>query len=268
MEQLKTKEDWIRAGQYIFNDPIIPSLAGSDEHSESLYVRDRQWHKFVKAPISKDGTLPFYRYTVQRKGEVRLGVLSCASCHTRVLPDGSMIIGGQGNFPMDRAFAYDYRHETVVMMRQLERRLYAADWTNKDRDEELSREAIIGRHEAIPAGVMGRHRADPRFPVVVPDLFGLQNRDYLDRTGLQLHREIGDLMRYAALNQYADDLSRFGDFVPITVFTDGDIPPPSRLERYSDEQLYALALYVYSLKPPQNPNRFDDLAARGKESVS
>ena len=35
--------------------------------------------------------------------------------------------------------------------------------------------------------------------------------------------------------------------------------------RYSDEQLYALALYVYSLTPPPNPNKFDALAAHGQK---
>jgi hypothetical protein len=34
--------------------------------------------------------------------------------------------------------------------------------------------------------------------------------------------------------------------------------------RYSDEQLYALSLYLYSLEPPPNPNPFDDLAKRGQ----
>ena len=50
------------------------------------------------------------------------------------------------------------------------------------------------------------------------------------------------------------------------------MPPPSELtstvtlpDRYSDEQLYALALYVYSLRPPPNPNKFDAVAARGKK---
>ena len=37
------------------------------------------------------------------------------------------------------------------------------------------------------------------------------------------------------------------------------------LERYSDEQLYALAQYIYSLKPPPNPNKFDALAAGGQK---
>ncbi len=35
--------------------------------------------------------------------------------------------------------------------------------------------------------------------------------------------------------------------------------------RYSDEQLYALALYLYSLKPPPNPNPADSLARRGEK---
>jgi cytochrome c peroxidase len=38
-----------------------------------------------------------------------------------------------------------------------------------------------------------------------------------------------------------------------------------RPDRYSDEQLYALALYLYSLEPPSNPNRFDAVAARGRK---
>jgi len=49
------------------------------------------------------------------------------------------------------------------------------------------------------------------------------------------------------------------------------LPPPDKLDpfrtqpdRYSDEQLYALALYVYSLEPPPNPNKFDARAAQGQ----
>ncbi|MGH7449902.1 MAG: c-type cytochrome [bacterium] len=80
------------------------------------------------------------------------------------------------------------------------------------------------------------------------------------------HRDIGDLMRYAALNQNGDFLAKHGDFMPQEAF--GPIPQdPAQYEfgRYSDEQLYALALYVYSLQPPPNPNKFDALAARGQK---
>lgn len=67
-------------------------------------------------------------------------------------------------------------------------------------------------------------------------------------------------MRYAALNQGADVLSLYGEFRP-----KGELPDPSTESRYSDEQLYALAEFVYSLKPPPNPNKFDALTARGQK---
>ena len=63
--------------------------------------------------------------------------------------------------------------------------------------------------------------------------------------------------------QGADMLSRFGHFVPLG--EGGKLPPPRTQERYSDAQLYALALYIYSLKPPPNPNTFDSRAAAGEK---
>jgi len=78
-------------------------------------------------------------------------------------------------------------------------------------------------------------------------------------------------MRYAALNQGADDLASFDGFVPDGVPDFKTLPAPDELnpfrtqpDRYSDEQLYALALYVYSLQPPPNPNKFDAVAAQGE----
>jgi len=73
---------------------------------------------------------------------------------------------------------------------------------------------MAAAHAAIPPGALARHRSTPYYPVQVPDLIGVKDRHYLDRTGLQLHRSIADLMRYAALNQGADDLAHFGDLVP------------------------------------------------------
>ena len=98
-------------------------------------------------------------------------------------------------------------------------------------------------------------------------MIGVQDRRYLDATGLVRHRDIGDLMRYAALNQDADAMARYGDYVPQEEFPFGTAPAdPAKVDsgRYSDQQLYALAVYIYSLKPPQNPNPFDALAARGQ----
>jgi hypothetical protein len=71
-------------------------------------------------------------------------------------------------------------------------------------------------------------------------------------------------MRYAVVNMGLDTLAHFGDFQPTTSQTASSFGSEDGT-RYSDEQLYALALYIYSLKPPPNPNPFDERAHRGEE---
>jgi len=146
--------------------------------------------------------------------------------------------------------------------------LFAAPWLRPDplaRIEQMSLEELAAAAEADPPGVMARHGSSPSQPIQVPDLIGIKDRRYLDRTGLVRHRDMGDLMRYAALNQGGDGLSRIEGFRPVELLFGGKLPDPAMLDRYSDEQLYALALYIYSLTPPPNPNRFDALAARGQK---
>src|SRR4029077_8793919 len=92
-------------------------------------------------------------------------------------------------------------------------------------------------------------------------LIGLEDLKYLDSTGLVRHRSVGDLMRYAIVNYALDIIAYYGDFQP------GPTQAPLGVEgmRLSDEQLYALGLYIYSLQPPPNPNHFDALAERGQK---
>jgi hypothetical protein len=268
--KLKTRNDWIKAGELVFDAPIVYGSLFIPA-SDSLYVRNPAWYRITGTPVAKDGVMPFYRYVIREKGKIEIGLLSCGSCHTRVMPDGAIIKGAQGNFPFDRAMAYDYRTGIgdVKMARAAERTLYAAPWLKPDPQmlvEQMSQEDIAARHDAVPPGVAARHGGSPMAPMKIPDLFDIQDRKYFDATGLVQHREIGDLMRYAALNQDGDFLAKHGDFMPQEAF--GPIPDdPTKYEfgRYSDEQLYALALYLYSLQPPPNPNKFDDLAAAGQK---
>lgn len=266
--KLQTEADWIHAGQLVFEAPI--EFIDSSEMLFS-FVRDVQWYEQSKIPVQRDGTFPNFRYVVREKGKIELGILSCAGCHTRVMPDGSSIEGAQGNFPDDRSFGYEQRieaqkssntdHQLQGLRADLRRR-YALPWIKNDpnaRTDQMSFEEIISVLEAIPPGVCARQGSSVYYPPRIPDLIGVQERSYLDATGHTRHRNIADLMRYAALNQGADELSSYGDFIP-----KGKLPDPSEESRYSDEQLYALALYVYSLKPPPNPNSFSALAARGK----
>jgi hypothetical protein len=278
--KLKTQEDWIRAGEIVFDAPISYGHIFRLAVTSDLYLRLPDWYSSTGALLAKDGSLPFYRYVVREKGKVEIGVNSCGMCHTRVMPDGSMIKGAQGNFPFDRSFAWELRHGpkfeapfTSFMARRVERMLYSAPWIHPDAlpgIDDFGAIDIADRHQAIPPGVLARHGTSPLAPATVSDLIGVEDRRYLDSTGLIRHRDIGDLMRYAAMNQDEDVHGRYKDFVPAEAlpFGIGKAPAdPAKISdgRYSDEQLYALALYIYSLRPPANPNQPDALSASGKK---
>ena len=266
---LETDADWIRAGEQVFDAPIGDGGIGGSEPTD-LYVRDPKFLEATGALVAEDGTLPYFRYVVKKKGEVEIGVLACGMCHTRVMPDGTVLKGAQGNFPLDRYLAFDYLRSGTKAAQLLERSLYATPWITSDplpSTSSMPLEQIAEVHRTIPPGVVARNRTSPFAPAQVPDLIGVKDRKYLDRTGLQQQHAIVDLMRYAALNQGGDDLANFNGFVPVDFPDFKKLPKIEELERdrYSDEQLYALALYVYSLKPPPNPNKFDALAERGQK---
>ena len=267
---LKTEADWIRAGEIAFDAPIGYGFTGYDEEPKSLYVRDPEWYKRTGSLLRSDSVLPFYSYVIRQKGKVEVGVLACAMCHTRIMPEGSVIKGAQGNFPFDRAAAYEHRSvNNLNEARLTEQLLFAAPWLEPSLPTHFSAmsvEAIAATHEVVPPGVVARHNSNPFYPPHVPDLIGVKDRRYLDATGLQQQHSIVDLMRYAALNQGADYLASYDGFIPIGLPDFKKLPQPDQAGgRYSDEQLYALALYVYSLKPPPNPNKFDAVAAHGKK---
>ncbi|MGH6631295.1 MAG: hypothetical protein ACREB3_16325 [Burkholderiales bacterium] len=70
-------------------------------------VRNPAWYAATGTPFAADGVMPFARYVIRKKGVVELGQQSCGMCHTRVMPDGSVVRGAQGNFPFDRAAGPD-----------------------------------------------------------------------------------------------------------------------------------------------------------------
>jgi hypothetical protein len=270
---LKTEADWIKAGEMVFDSsPQINGVMSVER------ATNPEWWLNVGARTDNDGTLPGYHYLIFEKGKIDLGDLSCASCHSRVMPDGRVLKGAQGNFPFDRNRALELRALGAddpgrKFAGPIEFSLFAAPWLKDDvhvRLAQMSSDEIAAVHETIPPGAMARHRTSPFYPVQTPDLIGVKDRHYLDRTGLQQHRSMVDLMRYAALNQGGDDLASFNGFIPADFPNFKTLDPPDKAGsvfhgRYSDEQLYALALYLYSVQSPPNPNKFDLQAARGQK---
>ena len=266
--KLKSEADWTKAGELVFDAPI------EFDFDDMLYfeVRDMDWFVKNNVLVTSKGVMPNMRWVVREKGKVELGILACAHCHTRVMPDGTIVKGAQGNFPDDRAFGYEEeiaaakekeKGSVLKDLRHFIRRSYGAPWVKDDagaRADRMSLSELSAVMQAISPGSCARQGTSPFYPAAIPDLIGVKDRLYLDSTGVTRQRSIGDLMRYAALNQGADNLTLYGQFRPA-----GDLPAASTQSRYSDEQLYALALYIYSLKPPDNPNKFTALAQKGYE---
>ncbi len=258
--KLHTKEDWIAAGKLVFE-------------SDTFFFPPPQQSAVSPWPVSPEGIVPYYhpgnRYYVRQKGVVEVGSNSCAGCHTRPMPDGSFFQGGQGipDPPVPLTTINAIRNSTPEAFKNRVDR----DWVNfgapwamskEEFDKWLTKDELIRELQAKRPSVFARQGTSRSHPVRIPSLVGIQDIKYLDATGLVRHRSIGDIMRYAIINEGLDTLAHYGDFQPTTGTT---VFSADLGTRYSDEQLYALALYIYSLKPPPNPNPFDDLARHGQQ---
>lgn len=265
-DSFKTDAEWMTAGRVVFDAGIgiSPRWAGADVHDPGLWT-------YARIPTTPDGVVPFINYVVRQRGQVEVSDAGCVLCHTRVMPDGTVIRGAQGNNPADRVVAYARRRQRDE---QLDKdafldglrlplvRQEAMPWLSPDpgdRIRSMSFEDIMAAYDGHPAGVITRRHTSLLYSSQIPDLIGLRDRRYFDHTGLVRHRSIGDLMRYAALVQGMDRFDRFGDFSLA-----GTLPDPATMTRYSDAQLYALSRYLYSLEPPRNPNPVDDLSRAGE----
>jgi hypothetical protein len=260
--KLRTKADWIEAGKVVFQSHInfSPAPEGPPELDTTL-------------PFLADGTVvpfrPGHRYFIRKKGSIEVGVNACADCHTRIMPDGSFLEGAQGVVarPFSSAALKQVRESTpAAHARRLETDwiLFGASWIQSKAEflKEMTRDRVVAQLAANHPGVFARQGTSRSHPVHIPSLIGIRDRRYLDATGLVRHRSIGDLMRYAVINMGLDLSAHFGDFQPSSKTTAFHGEEGTR---YSDEQLYAMALYLYSLEPPPNPNARDALALKGEK---
>jgi hypothetical protein len=260
-----------RLGGIVWDYPIFFSEVASEPDFGPGWarVRDSLWYKTINPPLAKNGIMPFYRYVVRKKGIVEVGAHSCATCHDRVLKDGQLIRGAQGNFPFERMYSFYIGDllKNADEKRNLEAYLegarvrHCAPWLKPDPFERVNRmniREIQAMYALSPPGVMARSEASPIYPVKVPDIIGLRDRHYLDATGTFSHRSISDLQRYIILVQGANLLNQYGRHIRFP------FPDASTLTRYGDPELRALATFVYSLIPPPNPNCPDSLSEAGK----
>jgi hypothetical protein len=206
---------------------------------------------------------------------VALGFTNCSACHLLFLPDNTPVLGASSfampnNFrngiggairAAERALPGEAPFALVGTIGEQAYQAYGAPWANDPSGERLKEITQAEFNAYIAAGIRGggvaRWNGSILYPAKIPDLIGIEDRKYIDHTATHRHRDIGDLMRYAALVSFADDVDFGGRRMTL--------PGTERFRtRLPDSALYALALYLYSLEPPPNPNPRDVRAEAGE----
>jgi hypothetical protein len=282
-QKLKTKTEWIAAGRRVFEESDAPQLRTYDALLIAK-VRSLDFYQQHNAQALPDGTMDILRWVPTKKG-VALSTLNCSGCHVLHRSNGMAVIGAPRLAETSRTKRSKSRGLPATFLESANHVLsgappffmgaaplgawlyqaYGAPWVKDDTGERLKTfqqddyEAWVTADRY--AGAITRWNGSLFYPAKIPDLIGIKDRKYIDHTATHLHRGIGDLMRYAAQVAYAE-IADFGEHRMLTSGT-------KRVEsRISDEALYALALYLYSLEPPPNPNKYGSKAGAGAKIFS
>lgn len=278
-DKLQTEDDWVNAGKLVFEQADFLHLRSRDpKFIEEARSREQLQRAGVR-PLP-DGTLVGLRWVPTREG-LAISSANCSFCHTQNLPDGRRIPGAPFRTIAPRPPA-TFRVWPMISRVQAEKhvlvgsppfymgpepigmwlyRAYGVPWIGNDIHEQL-KSVTQEEYETLDlahrtSGALLRWNGSPFFPAKIPDLIGIKDRKYIDHTATHLHRGIGDLMRYAALVTSAES-TQFGSYRVVSSET------KRTGLRLPDEALFSLALYIYSLQPPANPNPFNEKACAGQ----
>jgi hypothetical protein len=271
-ERLKSEADWIEAGRRVFDEFDHLPLRTLDPKFIAA-ARNRETFDSAHFGPLPDGTVEAMRWVPTTKG-VALSYSNCTNCHLLYLTDGTRVPGAPrfarprnpvplmgavhvANRVVPSAVPFRMGDEPWGMWQY---RAFGVPWVKNDVHEQLRTKTLSDFRPGSQnrGGAITRWNGSLFYPTKIPDLIGLKERKYLDATATHLHRGAGDLMRYAALVSSAETV----DFGPYHVLPADAQRVQARLP---DEALYALALYIYSLEPPRNPNPFDENAKAGQK---
>ena len=266
----RTSSEWLAEGSRIFHELDLPYLRNYDSKLFALIRSADECAKLGGHP-QKDGTMLGFRWVPTSKG-LALGQQDCAVCHSRVMPDGSIVEGapapGADRGSMISVVAKFVTHDSASFVdffspgetaKQVNWRFWAAPWVPGDINEKVVAPDVNAPDFAgLGRGVIPRFNGSPFYPTKTPDLIDLPNRKYIDHTATHLLRGPEDLMRYAALVSCCDSAD-FGQYHLLSA------KGRRIMYRFPDELLFALARYIYSLQPPPNPNAGDPHAAAGRK---
>lgn len=266
----RTAAEWVAAGRDVFAGLDLPENR-TDDPEVLAWVDDPDAPAREHSLVTKDGVIVSMRWVVDRDRTLKITLAECSACHTRVLPDGTEILGAQGNLNFDvsvdgkifdRAEAFKARLGPRAAAADRTYRSYAVPWLADDINARFRTMSPEDRNRIdgppTVSGTFPRFNGSPYFTNHMPDLIGVKDRTYLDATATHRNRGPEDISRYGILVTDADD----GAVGPHRVIPDDERPLHTR---HSDDAMYALGQYIYALTPPPNPNHASEQTARGEQ---
>ena len=278
-EKLKSEADWVKAGQVVFEE--APSMTSRSMDPKAIAAA-RSAETFAGVNPLPDGTIRFLGWLPTKDGLALQSTGACTGCHQQFTADGRPVSGapsrlarpaGRGQTAAGGALRQSLRSPQILdgggpflmgtgPIGEKLYQAYAVPWRSDAINDQwkatTDAEWFTLREAFRASGAVPRWNGSLHYPAKTPDLIGIKDRKYIDHTATHLHRGIGDLMRYAALILSAETV----DFGPHRMLSANTKRIQARL---SDEMLYALALYIYSLEPPPNPNALDEKAQLGQK---
>jgi mono/diheme cytochrome c family protein len=255
---------WIGTGRRVFEEMDVPAFRSTDPRIIAIARSSEQFAR-RGGQAQKDGRVLGLRWVPTSKG-LALGAADCSTCHTRVLPDGSLLNGAPFNVPLNgvvgelaaRGTALFFPGDSLAIAAWRE---YTVPWIRNDVHDSIKSMTAVesdALFSSVPPGAFARFNGSPFYPTKVPDLIGLRDQKYIDHTATHRLRGPADVMRYAALVSCCDS----ADFGAHRILTDAQRTINYRMP---DELLFALAQYLLSLEPPPNPHAGDPRAVAGRE---
>jgi hypothetical protein len=260
----RTVPEWIAAGKQAFEELDVPAFRSTDPALIAVARSADEYAKRGRHP-QKDGRVLGVRWVPTSKG-MALSISDCAGCHTRVMPDGSLLNGAQFNDPGDGLAGELIGRGLSVFLRGDSPglggwRQFGVPWVADDIHDAMKTMSSVDVEALVSIGVPGtfaRFNGSPYYTTKVPDLIGLKDQKYIDHTGTHRLRGSADVMRYAALVSCCDS----ADFGPHRILSDAQ---RTILYKFPDALAFALGQYIFALEPPKNPNLGDPRAAAGRQ---
>jgi len=265
----RSDAEWTAAGRELFAAMDLAENR-TDDAKVLAWIDDASKARDERALVTKEGVIISLRWVVDRDGKLKVTLSECGSCHTRVLGDGTQVLGAQGNLEFNLTVFGNIFAKAEEVRRRAGRFVppnedlyaqYGVPWLADDvnaRLKTMTADEIGGLLAAGSPSTFPRVNGSPWFTNHMPDLIGVRDRRYLDATATHRNRNVEDIARYAILVTDADD----GSIGPHRFRSDNY----RRIrERHSDDAMYAIARFVYAAEPPPNPHKPDEQTARGQE---